>query len=98
MEKANNISIEECCVYYNVEISFIRKLNEHGLIELTNSGETFYIDFEQLSDLEKYMHMHYELEINMEGMETIKHLLDRINRLQHEVDRLKGETDRFLSH
>lgn len=91
MEKTNNISIEECCVYYNIEISFIRNLNEHGLIELIRSDETLYIAFEQLSDLEKYMHLHYELEINMEGLETIKHLLDKINKLQQEVGRLKGE-------
>lgn len=91
MEKAKNISVEECCVYYNIEVSFIQRLNEHGLIELTGSEETLYIAFEQLADLEKYMHMHYELEINMEGMETIKHLLNRINNLQQEVDRLKGQ-------
>ncbi len=91
MEKVNRISIEQCCVYYNIETSFIQKLNEYGLIELSRSDETVFIAFEQLSDLEKYMHMHYELEINMEGLETIKHLLDQVDRLQKEVNRLKGE-------
>ena len=92
MENIDIISVEECCVYYNIEVSFIRNLNEHGLIELTGSDETaLYISFEQLSELEKYMHMHYELEINMEGLETIKHLLEKISRLQQEVDRLKGQ-------
>lgn len=89
MEKANSISIEQCCVYYNIEISFVQQLNEYGLIELSSVDETSYIAFEQLSDLEKYMHLHYELEINMEGLETIKHLLDRVDHLQKEVNRLK---------
>ena len=93
MEKTNSISIEECCVYYNIEVSFVQRLDEHGLIELSRSEETMYITFEQLSDLEKYMHMHYELDINLEGLETIKHLLDRVHYLQQEVNRLKGESE-----
>jgi chaperone modulatory protein CbpM len=92
MEKQNHISIEQCCVYYNIEISFLQRLDEYGLIELVHSGETVYIAFEQLADLEKYMHLHYELEINLEGLETIKHLLARVHELQQEVKRLKGET------
>lgn len=93
MEKANWISIEQCCVYYNIEVSFVQKLNEHGLIELSRTDEMLFISFEQLSDLEKYTHLHYELEINLEGLETIKHLLDRVHELQQEVHRLKGETE-----
>lgn len=91
MEQTNHISIEQCCVYYNIEVSFVQQLNEHGLIELNSSGETFFIAFEQLTDLEKYMHLHYELEINMEGLETIKHLLDRVEDLQKEINRLKNQ-------
>ena len=91
MEKGNWISIEQCCVVYNIERSFVQKLDEHGLIELVRSDEAVYIDFEQLADLEKYMHLHYELEINLEGLETIKHLLERVHELQNEVNRLKGE-------
>lgn len=91
MEQEKSISIEECCVYYNIEISFVQKLNEHGLIELSQLDTALHITFEQLSDLEKYMHLHYELEINMEGLETIKHLLDRVNELQQEVNRLRKE-------
>lgn len=91
MEKTNYISIEQCCVYYNIEVSFVQKLSEHGLIELDHSGQTVFIAFEQLSALEKYVHLHYELEINMEGLETVKHLLDRVDFLQKEVNRLRGE-------
>lgn len=92
MEKQNHISIEQCCVVYNIETTFLYQLDEYGLIELIRSEETAYIAFEQLADLEKYMHLHYDLEINLEGLETIKHLLARVNELQQEVKRLKGET------
>ena len=91
METTNHISIEQCCIYYNIETSFVYKLDEHGLIELSRSEEMVFITFEQLSDLERYMHLHYDLEINIEGLETIKHLLDQVHELQKEVNRLKGE-------
>ncbi len=93
MEKENHISVEQCCIYYNIEFSFVQKLDEHGLIELDRSDESISIAFEQLSDLERYMHLHYELEINLEGLETVKHLLDRVHFLQKEVNRLKGEVE-----
>jgi len=89
MEKAEKISVEECCIYYKIETSFVHKLYEYGLIELMHSGDKVFIAYEQLSGLEKYMHLHYDLEINMEGMEAITHLLNRIQYLQQEIKRIK---------
>ncbi|ANH81995.1 hypothetical protein A8C56_14360 [Niabella ginsenosidivorans] len=94
METANQISIEECCSYYSIEASFIRSLDEYGLIELKQEQDAYFISFEQLADLEKYMHMHYDMDINMEGLEAITHLLNRIHALQHEIKRLRNELGR----
>lgn len=91
MENTNKISIEQCCVYYNIETTFVHQLDEFGLIELSRSEKEVFIAFEQLSNLEKYMHMHYDLEINMQGIEAIKHLLDRVELLQLEVRRLQNQ-------
>lgn len=89
MENKEYISIEDCCTYYSVEASFVRELDEHGLIELTRINQAYSIDHDQLSLLEKYMHMHYDLDINMEGMEVISQLLQRIEGLQAEVRSLR---------
>jgi hypothetical protein len=35
--------------------------------------------------------MHYDLDINMAGMEAIKHLLQRMHTLQKEVKTLRNE-------
>lgn len=93
MEEAKNISVTECCVHYQIETSFVRSLNEYGLIELTRSNEEYFINYGQLADLEKYMHLHYDLDINMEGMEAISHLLNRIRGLQAEITRLQNISD-----
>ncbi|MGZ6539755.1 MAG: chaperone modulator CbpM, partial [Bacteroidia bacterium] len=73
----NLISANEFCINHKIEISFISSLQEYGLIEVTTIQDTFYIDPEQLQKLESFLRMHYEMDINMEGIEAIAHLLQR---------------------
>ncbi|MFA6277272.1 MAG: chaperone modulator CbpM [Pedobacter sp.] len=90
IEKAKRISVEDCCVYYSIETTFVHQLDEHGLIELSRSGKKTYINYEQLPDLERYMRLHYDLEINMAGIETIRHLLNRMQELQQKLKNLQS--------
>lgn len=90
MENREYILIEECCSHYNIETSFVMGLSEHGLIHLIQTEQSYAIDYEQLALLEKYTHMHYELDINLEGLEVIRHLLQKIGDLQAEVKSLKN--------
>jgi hypothetical protein len=90
MQKDNLIAIEEFCVNYNIEISFISSLQQTGLLEITTINETAYIDAGQLQQLEKFIRFYYELDINMEGIETIDHLLQQINTLQDEIMSLRN--------
>ncbi|MFD2921297.1 chaperone modulator CbpM [Terrimonas rubra] len=91
MQTANNITIQECCTHYRVETSFVYSLQEYGLIEIIHNGEEQYIHYEQLALLEKYMHLHYDLDINFEGLDAIAHLLRHIENLQTEVKTLRNE-------
>jgi hypothetical protein len=36
------------------------------------------------------VHLHYDLDINIEGIEAISHLLDRVDNLQRELITLKN--------
>ncbi len=91
MEEVKKISVEQCCIHYSIETSFVQQLDDHGLIVLSYSGEKAFINYEQLGDLERYINLHYDLEINMAGLETIRHLLHRMQSLQNEVRRLQNE-------
>jgi len=90
MPTENLIDINEFCVNHNIEISFISSLQENGLIEITTIKETEFIDADQLQQLEKFIRFYYEMDINLEGIETIDHLLKRINNLQEEIITLKN--------
>jgi hypothetical protein len=84
------IPANEFCASHNIEISFIESLQETGLIEITTIKETEYIQESQLYDLEKIVRLYYELDINLEGIDTVIHLLQRMNDMQDEITLLKN--------
>lgn len=85
------IRITEYCINYDVEPSFIISLEESGIIILTLIGEDKFIHEDQFGELERYIHLHYDLQINIEGIDAIRHLLHKVDHLQHEIARLKNK-------
>jgi len=45
---------------------------------------------EEIQTIEKMIRLHYDLEINLEGIEAISHLLKRVDGLQEELTSLKN--------
>ena len=83
------VSASEFCTSHNVEISFLYSLSESGLLEITNVEETVFINQEQLPELEKLVRLHYDMDINLEGIEAIHHLLQQMKTMQDEMSVLK---------
>lgn len=90
MKKDHLIPLDVFCTNYNIEISFISSLHEAGLIEITTIEEAGYFDTEQLQQLERYLRFYYELNINLEGIDAIKHLLHQVNSMHDEITALKN--------
>ena len=91
METELLIALDEFCRVNNIEISFIYSLQESGLIEIVKIKDTNYIEAERLSQLEKFVRLYYDLDINLEGIETINYLLDRISSMQEEIKQLQNK-------
>ena len=91
MQKEKLIALNEFCAHHNIEISFLSSLEQTGLIEITTIKDKGFIDVDQLSQLEKFVRLYFELDINFEGIETITHLLQRINNMQDEIMKLKNK-------
>jgi hypothetical protein len=91
METEYLFAIDEFCASHNIELSFISSLQQNGLIEITTKREAGFIDEVQLQQLEKYIRLYYDLDINLEGIETINHLLERISSLQEEIRILRNK-------
>ena len=90
MQTGYLIAVEEFCAYHHIEISFISSLQQNGLIETKTINEGWFIDAGQLKQLEKYIRFYYELDINLEGIESIMHLLQRVNAMHNEITALKN--------
>lgn len=85
------IIISEYCTKSHIEPSFISLLEDDGLIEITKIEDKRYIPVTQLSDLERYARLYYDLSINIAGLDAIHHLLKRMEHLQHEIRILQNE-------
>ncbi len=84
------IPASEFCISHNIEISFIDSLYENGLIDITIIDENEFLYPDQLGQIEKISRFYYDLGINLEGIETITYLLDRIDELQNQINELKN--------
>lgn len=85
------IIISEYCRNCDIEPSFIELLQEGGLIEVhTEAGER-YLLASQLPEVERYSRMYYDLSINMEGIDAIHHLLERMEEMQREINLLRNQ-------
>jgi hypothetical protein len=91
MQEENSISANEFCLHHNIEVSFIQSLQEYGLVEITTSQEGSFITINQLGEVEKLMRLHYDLNINFEGIDAITHLLKKLQSMEDEMLRLKNK-------
>lgn len=92
------IAVNEFCVHHNIEFSFINLLQQNGLISLSLIESKYFVEKEQLPQLEKFVHFYYDLDINLEGIETVTWLLQRIEILQDENNKLKNKLLFYEAH
>ena len=77
------------CKHEEVEIDFVRSLQERGLIEVLVQDAELCIAPEHLPRLERLARMHYHLDINLEGIEALSHMLERMEHLQEDMRALR---------
>jgi len=93
MQTEDLMPADEFCVHYNAEFSFVHSLHEYGLIKIITIENNSFIEKSQLHELEKLVRFHYEMDINLEGIEAITHLLQRINEMQSEISKLRNQLE-----
>lgn len=84
------IPASDLCSSHHIDITFIQSLHEYGLIEVITVEQTSFVHLEQLPQLEQYIRLHYELDINLPGIDAISNLLQRIESMQGEIKTLKS--------
>lgn len=96
---SERISREELVKIYNIEITFFDDLVDYGLLNIQIENNIQYLMYEDLPDLEKFANWHYDLEINLPGLEVIYNMLkklDALNRRNRElVNKLSAISDQY---
>ena len=90
MKNEKLISVDEFCTSHAIEFSFMRNLEDFGLIEIVVQKDAHYISESQLGKLEHILRLNQDLDINLEGIDAIDNLLQQVKSLQKEISRLRS--------
>lgn len=91
MTKEHLIPAIEFCSSHGIELSYINSLHRFGLIEIITIKKDAFLYLNELPKLEQILLFHNELEINLEGIEVIINLLERVDQIQYEMNALKNK-------
>ena len=92
MQTEEMIPLQDFCMHHHIEQTFVYALQNSGLIEIIHAEQEVCIPVSQLSQLEKMIGVYTEMDINIEGIEAINHLLQRIHSLQTEIKLLNNRS------
>lgn len=84
----DRISREELVKLYNIEIRFFDELEDYGLITIEKENNIKYLPYEDLDAFERFANWHYDLDVNLPGLEILQDMMKKLEYLQHENRRL----------
>ncbi|MDR1161203.1 MAG: chaperone modulator CbpM [Tannerellaceae bacterium] len=85
------IIVSEYCRKTNLDPTFFTLLEEGGLIAICIEEGERYFPAAQLPDLERYARLHYDLSINIEGIDVIHNLQIRMQELEYRINYLQSK-------
>ncbi|GAK75503.1 MAG: chaperone modulator CbpM [Nonlabens ulvanivorans] len=96
MEDYELIPAIDFCIGHHIELEMVQILGKEGLIEIIELEEAYFIPEHQIKKLEKIIVFHKDLNINLEGVDTIIDLLERMESMQQQIIQLENKLQRFL--
>ncbi|AZA49071.1 MerR family transcriptional regulator [Chryseobacterium carnipullorum] len=96
---SERISREELVKIYNIEITFFDELVDGGLLNVETENEIHYLLYEDLPVFERFTNWHYDLEINLPGLEVISNMLRKMEDLKQRnrdlMNKLSAISDQY---
>lgn len=90
MKSDDFIFIDDICTHYQVKQTFIHALHESDIIHLKAVKRKYYLPVKEINEFEKMRRLHYEMDINLEGLAVVQNLLTKIEKLQFDKHHLKN--------
>lgn len=89
MAQKNYILIKNYCERTRIPNTFIRALNEYGLIACKQIETEVYILDEQIPEIERFDRLYHDLGINLEGIDALNHMLLKMRAMENEMSLLR---------
>lgn len=90
MSRSEFIEIAQLCREYQLEMQFFSTLEDYELIRVVRVKESPCVYMDELRRIEKMVRLHKELEINIEGIQAVINLLEKVESLQDELARVRS--------
>lgn len=84
------IPVVQLCELYKIEVAFFHEISDLGLVEVMSKENRLFLHEDKLIVVERIIRIHRELNVNMEGIDVVLNLLDKVDKLQDEVINMKS--------
>ena len=91
------IAVKEFCAFHHISTELVHELYRNEVIDLVMIKRTGYIEEKNLSHFEKAVRLYNDLQVNIEGIQTILHLLSHIEKKEAEITSLRNQLDFYTS-
>ncbi|MNU30172.1 chaperone-modulator protein CbpM [compost metagenome] len=95
MQQDNLILVSHYCSLHDLDQGFITELYRYELIEIITIEQEDYLDINHLSELERITRLHHDLGINIEGIETVINLLEKIAQMNRQMLTLQQQLKQY---
>jgi type I restriction-modification system DNA methylase subunit len=89
MNLENYIQIEVYCKQTQTPLEFIDDLFEFDMIEVQRIDNKSYVQPHHIVEIERIYRLRNDLGINMEGIDTLNHMIEKVKRLEQELKMLR---------
>ncbi|MNS66268.1 chaperone-modulator protein CbpM [compost metagenome] len=95
MQQDNLILVSHYCSLHDLDRGFITELYQYELIEIITIEQEDYLDMNRLNELERITRLHHDLGINIEGIEAIINLLEKIAQMNRQMLTLQQQLKQY---
>jgi len=89
MEQERYILLQTFCEHTRIEDGFVKRLHEYGLISFEKKQDDYFIAENDISEIEKMFRLHNDLNINYEGLDAIREMMKRMEKMENEINLLR---------
>ena len=85
------IALKTFCLQHDIPADFILELHQHEIIQLVVEKRNRFIPIKQLQELERIVRIYRDLQLDINGIQTVLHLVNRLEEKDAEIMSLRNQ-------